>query len=147
MNPNNSQRCGCFNRPQMPSVPCMNTDCHCTPCANPSPTPPPRPPKPPVRPPQNNFGPQASQPGPAMPPLPQPGAPVPPAVHPGTAGQGCGCQTGNTGSANGCPLQMMVGMGYVPWQKWGHTYPVEQGLTRGTIFPDLDFPFLMGRCR
>lgn len=40
-----------------------------------------------------------------------------------------------------------LSMAYVPWQKWEQTYPEEQGLKRGTIFPDLDFPFMMGGCR
>ncbi len=40
-----------------------------------------------------------------------------------------------------------VGMGYVPWQGWENTYPIEQGFRRGTIFPSLDYPFVMGRCR
>lgn len=43
--------------------------------------------------------------------------------------------------------QMPVGMAYVPWQKWCQTYPIEQGFQRGTIFPELDLPFTMGRCR
>lgn len=43
--------------------------------------------------------------------------------------------------------QYPVGMGYVPWQQWQQTYPLEQGMHRGTIFPDLDLPFTMGRCR
>ncbi len=43
--------------------------------------------------------------------------------------------------------QYPVGMGYVPWQQWQQTYSLEKGLNRGTIFPDLDLPFLMGRCR
>lgn len=40
-----------------------------------------------------------------------------------------------------------VGMGYVPMQGWESTYPMEQGFQRGTIFPSLDDPFMMGRCR
>ena len=40
-----------------------------------------------------------------------------------------------------------IGMGYVPWQQWGQTYPLERALERGTIFPELDLPFMMGRCR
>lgn len=43
--------------------------------------------------------------------------------------------------------QYSVGMGYVPWQQWQQTYPLEQGFQRGTIFPDLDLTFHMGRCR
>lgn len=42
---------------------------------------------------------------------------------------------------------MMLGMNYVPWQKWGRTYPLSQAISQGTIFPDLDYPFEMGRCR
>lgn len=40
-----------------------------------------------------------------------------------------------------------AGMGYVPWQNWETTYPLAQGFRRGTIFPSLDYPFVMGRCR
>lgn len=43
--------------------------------------------------------------------------------------------------------QMPVGMGYVPWQRWNQIYPPDQALERGTIFPELDLPFTMGRCR
>ena len=39
-----------------------------------------------------------------------------------------------------------VGMGYVPWQQWQQTYSLEKGFERGTIFPDLDLTFNMGRC-
>ena len=40
-----------------------------------------------------------------------------------------------------------VGMGYVPMQNWETPYSMEQGFRRGTIFPSLDYPFMMGRCR
>lgn len=40
-----------------------------------------------------------------------------------------------------------VAMGYVPWQQWQQTYSLEKGFQRGTIFPDLDLTFNMGRCR
>ncbi len=42
---------------------------------------------------------------------------------------------------------MPVAMAYVPWQQWYQTYPIEQAISRGTLFPELDFPFVMGRCR
>lgn len=42
---------------------------------------------------------------------------------------------------------MPIAMAYVPWQQWRQTYPMEQALSRGTIFPELDLPFVMGRCR
>lgn len=47
----------------------------------------------------------------------------------------------------GCLERYPVAMGYVPWQQWQETYCLERGLRRGTIFPDLDLPFVMGRCR
>lgn len=40
-----------------------------------------------------------------------------------------------------------VGMGYVPMQQWETPYPMDRGFHRGTIFPALDYPFMMGRCR
>ena len=40
-----------------------------------------------------------------------------------------------------------IGMGYVPWQTWQQPYSLEQGFRRATIFPELDLPFMMGRCR
>lgn len=35
-----------------------------------------------------------------------------------------------------------LSMAYVPWQSWDQIYEPDTGLTRGTIFPELDFPFL-----
>ncbi len=59
-------------------------------------------------------------------------------------------QAGNTIS---CPNtgaggieQFPVGMGYVPWQQWRQTYTLEQAIAQGTIFPELDLPFVMGGC-
>jgi len=43
--------------------------------------------------------------------------------------------------------QFPVGMAYVPWQQWQQVYSVETAINRGTIFPDLDKPFIMGGCR
>ena len=51
------------------------------------------------------------------------------------------------GTTAGALEQSPVGMGYVPWQQWQQTYPLDKGLQRGTIFPDLDLTFNMGRCR
>lgn len=45
------------------------------------------------------------------------------------------------------PVNMPAAMAYVPWQQWRQTYPMEKGFSRGTIFPELDLPFVMGRCR
>ncbi len=33
-----------------------------------------------------------------------------------------------------------VAMAYVPWQRWGKTYPLEEALSRGTLFPELYKP-------
>lgn len=40
--------------------------------------------------------------------------------------------------------KMMVGMTYVPWQCWGKQYDYADALHCGTIFPELNYPF-MGR--
>ncbi|MCI8387420.1 MAG: spore coat associated protein CotJA [Clostridiales bacterium] len=37
-----------------------------------------------------------------------------------------------------------VAMAYVPWQRLDKMYPPETALARGTLFPELDKPF-MGR--
>lgn len=38
--------------------------------------------------------------------------------------------------------RMALAMAYVPWQRWQQPYDYEKGLMVGTIFPDLDLPFL-----
>lgn len=58
----------------------------------------------------------------------------------------CGCNpcncVDNTASLQNDPLRgLAVGIGYVPWQQWECVYNVEEGLSRGTIFPSLDLPF------
>ena len=48
-----------------------------------------------------------------------------------------------------CPNQApVVGMAYVPWQHLQTVYETENGFVRGTLFPELDKPFLAGggRC-
>ena len=39
-----------------------------------------------------------------------------------------------------------IGMGYVPMQRWSQPSPLDEGFCRGTIFTELDLPFVMGRC-
>lgn len=63
---------------------------------------------------------------------------------------GCGsmpaqdvCTDTSPGGVENYPLAMA----YVPWQQWEQTYTLDRGLQRGTIFPELDLPFVMGRCR
>lgn len=55
----------------------------------------------------------------------------------------CDCPDTSVGGMEMYP----TGMGYVPWQQWQQTYSLERGFSRGTIFPELDLPFVMGRCR
>ena len=45
------------------------------------------------------------------------------------------------------PDRYPAGMGYVPMQNWEPPFPLDHGFQRGTIFPSLDYPFVMGRCR
>ena len=40
----------------------------------------------------------------------------------------------------------VVGMAYVPWQFFENVYDPCKGLSRGTIFPELDKPFKGGCC-
>lgn len=37
---------------------------------------------------------------------------------------------------------IVVGMAYVPWQEWQTPYDAEEAFPIGTIFPDLNLPFL-----
>ena len=45
--------------------------------------------------------------------------------------------------------EFVVAMAYVPWQQFETTYELDKALETGTIFPELDKPFLaVGRgCR
>lgn len=38
-----------------------------------------------------------------------------------------------------------IGMAYVPMQTWGPLYDPQKALCQGTLFPELDKPFLGGR--
>lgn len=49
----------------------------------------------------------------------------------------CGCNRGDA------PVdKMKPGMAFVPWQKWEDIYDMEKALERGTIFCELDKPYL-----
>jgi len=39
-----------------------------------------------------------------------------------------------------CP-NLPLANAYVPFQKYSKIYPMNEGLVRGTIFPDLDMPY------
>lgn len=41
---------------------------------------------------------------------------------------------------------MPIGMAYVPWQHWNEIYDIEIGFHNGTIFPDLNKPYMGRRC-
>lgn len=44
--------------------------------------------------------------------------------------------------------ELPLTMAYVPMQKYGLVYEAENALEKGTLFPDLDKPFLgKGACR
>ena len=43
--------------------------------------------------------------------------------------------------------QFPVGMAYVPWQQWQQVYSLDVAMSVGTIFPDLNKPFIMGGCQ
>lgn len=47
-------------------------------------------------------------------------------------------------NAERCRRRLPLVMAYVPWQEWGERYDDDRGFERGTIFPDLFYPF-MGR--
>lgn len=54
------------------------------------------------------------------------------------SGKGC------TPNPTPFPQNTPVAMAYVPFQQFGQLYPPENGLERGTMFPELDKPFLGG---
>lgn len=41
-----------------------------------------------------------------------------------------------------CLDDLPLAMAYVPMQKWGEQYAPAVALERGTIFPELDLPFI-----
>lgn len=45
------------------------------------------------------------------------------------------------------PAMPVVAMAYVPFQQFNTTFTPEKGLELGTIFPELDKPFLGGGMR
>lgn len=53
-----------------------------------------------------------------------------------------------------CPMErdvkridsLPIAMAYVPWQHWGDLYKPEEGLKQGTIFAELDKPFVGRSC-
>lgn len=160
MDCNNNQRSACTCRPQMQTPPCMNTNCGCG-CGSGNTPIQPRPQPRPARPAQQVIPAQCQQPmmpqpcqqpcqSPSMsvpdqsPVMPiSPIMPVMPTPAQNMAVSPALCAPATEDRLAGMP----IAMAYVPWQRWKQTYSLEQGLNRGTIFPELDLPFVMGRCR
>lgn len=57
-------------------------------------------------------------------------------VSPGNCGEGCGERSGSKWGLDGYPLAMV----YAPLQNFCALYEPEKGLSRGTIFSQLDLP-------
>lgn len=51
---------------------------------------------------------------------------------------------GMNGNSSRFPAHTPLAMAYVPFQQWGEVYPEDEALKRGTLFPELDFPFMKG---
>lgn len=49
-----------------------------------------------------------------------------------------------TQSKNQFPQNAPLAMAYVAFQEWGNVYNDDDAFPTGTLFPDLDFPFLRG---
>lgn len=111
-----------INRPKRPAPPCMGEECGY--CASPLP----------IRPPQTRAAVQ----------MPSAGQMARPA---GMIRQENKTPMSAYQPQTSEPAYNSLAMGYVPKQRWGQTYPPAQGLDRGTIFPELDRPFLTGRCQ
>lgn len=59
----------------------------------------------------------------------------------------CPCNNVRTPRCMEDPLSdMAIAMAYVPWQEWGNLYDMDKALKVGTVFADLDKPFLGRRC-
>ncbi len=64
----------------------------------------------------------------------------------------------NTVAQDSCPCQptayqaeptadcekMVLAMSYVPWQHWNTVYEADTAFVQGTLFPELDKPWLAG---
>ena len=55
----------------------------------------------------------------------------------------CGCKRNEGCDRGNEPVDSMVpAMSYVPWQIWRNIYCIEEGLEKGTIFEDMDKPYI-----
>ncbi len=62
------------------------------------------------------------------------------------AGYDCDCSCSYS-TMSAFPEKTPLAMAYVPFQGRIEAYPCEKALSRGTLFPCLDKPFLMGCCK
>lgn len=60
--------------------------------------------------------------------------------------QTSGCNMDSCNQATAPVDSMMVAMAYVPWQQWGDTFDYEKSLMYGTIFEDLNKPWMGRAC-
>lgn len=140
MDCSNNQWGTCVRRPQRPQPPCMNTDCGCD---RGEPLRPARPVRPEL-PVGTGISVRTEMPV---------GAGIPVGTEmPVNSRLSSGSRLPvSDGTMPGMQIDALAGlptgMAYVPWQRWCQTYPLERALDRGTIFPELDLPFMMGRCR
>ncbi len=59
----------------------------------------------------------------------------------------CNCNSNSGSSCMNDPLSdLPVAMAYVPWQTWKDLYEIDKALEVGTIFEELNKPFLGRRC-
>ncbi len=56
-------------------------------------------------------------------------------------------EMGNGGELSALPDTTVLAMSYVPFQTNTNMYDIAEGFTRGTVFPELDKPFLGGKCK
>ena len=52
------------------------------------------------------------------------------------------CKNENCSCHSDTLYGMPLGIGYVPWQRWSKLYDSSEALYHGTIFPELNLPFL-----
>ena len=62
----------------------------------------------------------------------------------------CEFENGDSCSLNKCNFSSVdlfpLAMAYIPMQKFENLYSVDEALCSGTLFKDLDKPFLGGKC-
>lgn len=52
--------------------------------------------------------------------------------------------TNNSNNASRFPKNAPLAMAYVPFQEWDDVYTDDEAFPIGTLFPDLNFPFMRG---